>query len=173
MNIDFKMELLRFLVPPSLFWSILILSSNINQSISINQFFTCNNILLQSTWWIFSFIFISTGLIISAIGAFIIYWVDEWQKPVWQTAKKEITHWEKISAKGESGYFSKKIEAKWHFYYLNLNSVLALLGALVVIIYEHWGNCELIIFNVISVGIIMMLIFGSLAKINYQRVKEI
>ncbi len=165
MNIDLKTELLRFLVPPSIFWSALILSSNINQSININQFFTCNNILLQSPWWMFSFIFISTGFIISAIVAHITYWVDECKKPVWRTPEGELKYWVKVSCGGD--YFSKKIEANWHFYYLNLNSALALLLALLVMFYEHSMNYGLIIFI-----IIVIILFICLAVKNYKRAKE-
>ena len=158
MNIDFKPELLRFLVPPSLFWSTLILSDG------IKQIFYHYDILFQYPW-IFSFIFISTGFIIGAIGACITHCVDKCKKPVWERAEGEIRYWEKISCKG--GYFSKKIETKWHFYYLSLNSALALFLVLLLMLYEHSINCGLIIFI-----ITLILIFIYLAVTNYQRARE-
>lgn len=164
MNIDLKTDFLRFLVPPSLFWSALILSNN------IDHIFIRYNILSQDLW-IFSLIFIATGFIISAMGALITYWIDEWKKPVWRTAEGEIKYWEQISCKGN--YFSKKIEANWHFYYLNLNSVLALSLSLIVMFYKYWRNCELIKFVIVMIPMmLLMLLFISLAKKNYQRAKK-
>lgn len=155
MNIDLKNSLLRFTVPPSLFYSLLYL-----RDVELLPLSTGEEILTQTT--VLLIIFVACGFSIAAVGLFFSWLVEQATQPPW--LGRETIYWEDIGKTRE--YTQRKIETVWSFYSMNMNSVLAVFAAIIYIHHktgEHPGGLVLILLST----------FVWSTVLNYQKVFRI
>ncbi len=149
MNINLEYPLFRFIVPPSIFYGIL-LFSNVNIHFSYNP----DSLI----------IFVALGFIISAIGTLIARLIDFINRPAWYNPTNEIEYWTRVGDRKE--YLRNKIENVWGFYSMNINVCVSILSATTIILFLHSGVQWYFVLGLF----ILLMLFSSLAALSYKKI---
>lgn len=147
MSVDLKDSLFRFVVPPCIFWTISYFFST--------QFFDLN---IKETSSINIIVFIASGFVIAALGTTVAWIIEKIFEPAWFQSPFE--YWRNIAKEPE--YVRGKIETVWRFYTMNLNSVVAIVFALLFHFYQ--------LHEMLNLGVFLVLILFSLLSLyNYRK----
>ena len=108
---------------------------------------------------IFFIIFLFSGIVINAIGGFLIKLIDYIYNPRWHKPDTEIKYWRDID--GEKEFTRNKIDRRWNFFTTNLNSFIAILLScmftILVFNFKCMTNVGLIVLFSIVLTIFMIL----------------